>query len=399
MTAPPVPRTTAVRAADVLLAAGAFLAGAIRPLLEWEADGGVPALLLAYLVLGGAACTALVLRTARPRTVLAATTAASAALLAAGVGWVGAILPAAIAIYTATSQLRRPGAVWAAVSSIAALVCASIVPALWLHREPETVPVALMAAAAGAFGDAARNRREYLAAAVERAERAEQSRDEEARRRVAEDRLAIARELHDIIAHHVAVVNIQTAAARSLIGSDPAGARAALEQAGRSAQTVLRDMGSMLGALRSADSPVELEPARAAEEAPGLGGLDDLAASFRDLGMDCTVTREGPLGGLTPDHRFVLYRAAQEALANAAKHAPGAPVVVRLTGGDRGVELLVENGPAPAGAPHAPRNSAVGTGHGLGGLRERASALGGRTSTGTTTNGGFRVRVWLPRGM
>jgi signal transduction histidine kinase len=210
--------------------------------------------------------------------------------------------------------------------------------------------------------------------------------EEEARRAVIEQRLQLARELHDTVAGQVSVIGIQAAAARRILVSRPDEAALALERielAGRSANADLR---RMLDALRGNDGT---EPTGAA---PGLAGLEDLVAGF-NTGVPLVTLDLEP--GVRPVRDAAVdraaYRIVQEALTNARRHAGDVPVRIDLRRDGLSIALEVVNGPGTAAAD-------PGGGLGLVGIRERATLLGGMADAGPTADGGFAVRARLPLG-
>ena len=236
---------------------------------------------------------------------------------------------------------------------------------------------------ATAFGDAARSRRAYVAEVEERARRAEQSRDEEARRRVVEERVRIARELHDVVAHHIAVIKVQATGAKHILHHRPEQVAPALDHISRSSDAVLKEIASVVGLLRSpdGDGAAATEPTRGLARLAGL--LDDLAAA----GLRVEHRQSGAARELPALVDLAAYRITQEALTNAQKYGDGtARLTVAYTAG--GVTLEVTN----SVRPDAP---AGGSGYGIIGMRERAASTGGRLTVGPE-NGRFTVHADLP---
>lgn len=202
---------------------------------------------------------------------------------------------------------------------------------------------------------------------------------------VEEERLRIARELHDVVAHHVTAMSVQAAAARRLIERDPDAATASLKQVESSARASVKDLRSMVLTLRDTDD----SPA----PGPTLADLAPLIESARNKGQRATYEEIGTLPELTLAAELALFRAAQEGLTNAAKHAgPHATVHVRLRGLQDAVELEVaDDGRGTA-------TTLPGTGTGLIGMRERITAVGGTLEAGPKPRGGFRIRATIPAG-
>jgi signal transduction histidine kinase len=235
------------------------------------------------------------------------------------------------------------------------------------------------------LGDSIRSRRELIREAELRAEAAEREREEEARRRVSEERLQIARELHDVVAHSLALINVQAGVAGHLLDRDPGQAKEAFGNIKQSSHDALQELRALLGVLRQPLESAPLVPTT------GLSSLDRLVEAVRDAGqsVDLSVTGEAPYLPATVD--LSAYRILQEALTNTVRHAPGASVSVHIDYGKDGVELEVKNS---RGLDHAPRSP--GTGHGLTGMRERAAAINGQLEAGPDDVGGFRVHAVLP---
>jgi signal transduction histidine kinase len=219
----------------------------------------------------------------------------------------------------------------------------------------------------------------------ERAARAERTREEEARRRVADERVRIARELHDVVAHHITLVNAQAGVAHHLLRTDPEAAYEALAHIKETSRTALDELRATVGLLRQTDDqPASREPL------PGLADLDRLVTSFRQSGLPVEVGCDKEQHRLAPAVDLTAYRIVQEALTNAHKHAPGRPVHLTLDYGADALSITVANEAADT------RVDAPGTGHGLIGMRERAATVGGTLTAGPEPHGGFLVRAELP---
>jgi signal transduction histidine kinase len=251
-------------------------------------------------------------------------------------------------------------------------------------------PLALMAACTAA-GVAVAGQQALVRSATERAAAAERTRQDEADRQVADERLRIARELHDVVAHHVAVMGVQAGAAEQLLDADRDQVRAALAQVRASGRTALAELGAVVGLLRTrseAADVVDLQPVAA-----GLERLPELLDSVRAAGLRLTVEQPEPLGatGLDEVADIAAYRIVQESLTNAMRHGTGSAELVLAVAADQ-LTITVVN-PVPAGAQVRARS---GTGHGLLGMRERAELHGGRLTAGPRHGGGFGVQAVLP---
>ncbi len=278
---------------------------------------------------------------------------------------------------TLATSRRRSLAVLVAVE--AALLAGLGVAALAQHAEGDVTFSLVLGAATWVIGDAVRARRGYLAE-QERLGR-ERALDEAARALV-EERLTIARELHDVLAHSLAVIALQSGVGRHVIDDHPDQAREALAAVESTSRGALDELRRVLGALRADEE--DRGPA------PGLGDLDALAARVEGAGTPVTLELEGDGTTLAPGLQLSLYRIVQEALTNVVRHAPGARATVRLRVGPEVVDLEVLNTPSARTRPPGP------VGHGLIGMRERASLYGGTLRAGPRTTGGFSVRAVLP---
>ena len=203
---------------------------------------------------------------------------------------------------------------------------------------------------------------------------------------IEQERLRIARELHDIVAHHVTTMSVQAAAARRLIMRDPDAAASSLKHIEASARHAVGELRTMVLTLRASDGS-DVVP-------PTVDDLPELVASARASGLDASYEVLGEVPEVSPAVGLTLYRVAQEGLTNVTKHAgPGVHVEVRLRGHPDQVELEVSDD------GYGERVGLPGTGTGLIGMRERVEAIGGVLSAGTKPRGGFRVRAEIPTGV
>jgi signal transduction histidine kinase len=345
-----------------------------------DSDQGLDAISGALVVL---TALPLVVRRLAPLPVFAVVTAATATLYGLRYG-LGPPLGFAVALYSvaeehdeAHARLRR-----------AALV-ASVVVLLGPHLvrdgfAPEVFLGAGVWAAAWFAGDRSRLRRERMAELEERARNAEREAERERRLAAAEERMRIARDLHDSAGHAINVILVQAGAARLLQERDPAGARAALQTVEEVARDTLGEIDQLVRALRDDLPDGEVEPP------PGLAALDALAVRYRVSGLSVTVTVDGARRPLSPAVDQAAYRILQEALTNAAWHGRGSAEVA-IEFAPRTLEIAVTN-PVAASAPERD-----GGGHGIVGMRERAQLLGGTLEAGGD-NGSFRVHARLPYG-
>ncbi len=288
-----------------------------------------------------------------------------------------------LGMYAIGSWSRRR---WASV-----LVPGSIMVLLFLGaygEAPDLVQAGTVALAAVALpwmaGRAARSRRQYVEEVERRLAAAETERDERARRAVLDERRHIARELHDVVAHHVSLIGVQAGAARMALDDDPATTRAALRAIEDASRTAVGEMRTLLGVLRDDDERLGLCPQ------PGLADLGDLVEDFRGAGLDVVLTAP-PAVDLMPALGLTGYRVVEEALTNVTRHSRAAAATVSVEVDPDEVRLVVID-PGPRREP-----AREGGGRGLVGLRERVALFGGRQQVGPTPEGGFAVRVCLPR--
>ncbi|WP_406298319.1 sensor histidine kinase [Streptomyces sp. NBC_00150] len=212
--------------------------------------------------------------------------------------------------------------------------------------------------------------------------------DERARRTLLEERGRIARELHDVVAHHMSVISIQAQVAPHLVADPPAELTENLAGIRENAVQALTELRRVLGVLRS-EAP-EAEGVRHAPQ-PTLDRLGELVANVRAAGLEVATETTGTPRPLSPGVGLSAFRIVQEALSNAMRHAPGASVHVAIGYHPSSVTVRVTNSPPTGTAPPSP-----GTGHGLLGMRERAAMLGGELATGPTPEGGYEITALLP---
>ncbi|MFD3307215.1 sensor histidine kinase [Streptomyces sp. NPDC058694] len=290
---------------------------------------------------------------------------------------------AMIALYTVTARAARRPAIIGTVATAGALYAANA------HDQGsvvsgETFGVVAFVGMAAAVGFSVRTWRSYVAAAEERAERAEATLEAEARRRVAEERLRIARELHDVIAHHIALINVQAGAAGHLARTRPDQVEIVLGHIHEAGTAVLDELGQLLYVLRqSEDETMPTEPL------PGLSRLGHLVESFTAAGLAVRQQVVGEPRPLPAATDLAAYRIIQEGLTNAQKHGREPGVRLLLEYRPNALDITVRN------PTHAAPAGAVGTGHGLTGMRERALATGGALSAGPEPDGTFRLHVRL----
>ena len=233
-----------------------------------------------------------------------------------------------------------------------------------------------------------------VAAIEERARRAEHTREEEALRRVAEERMRIARELHDIVGHHIALINVQAGVASHVLDTQPEQARLALAHVREAGRSALAELSATVAVLRQGD-----ESDAPHEPVPGLGRLPALLETFDRAGLRVSRQDEGEPRNLPTTVDLTAYRVVQESLTNVRKHAGTSAARLRLAYRRDELHIEVEDdGPGPGAVPVGGTGGSTvgGTGHGLIGMRERAASVGGSFRAGPGPAGGFRVSVDLP---
>ena len=278
------------------------------------------------------------------------------------------VLIPAIALFELALRRDRRSTQWVAA---AVLPCVVVGVAPFADGAAELVENVVrnwaLCALALALGAVVRSRREAAEAQAER--------------RVDDERLRIAREIHDTVAHAMVAINVQAGVAAHLIEKDPEHARSALREIKDASGAALADLRATLGMLRG-DEQAPTAPAAS------LAGLSDLGAGLRSAGVDVRVEVD-ELPRLAPGVEAALYRIVQEALTNVLRHADASAVRVAVGAGDGGVDVeVVDDGVAHGGT--------AGAGQGLRGMRERAEALGGEVSAGPGPEGGWRVHAWVP---
>jgi signal transduction histidine kinase len=258
---------------------------------------------------------------------------------------------------------------------------------LWAYRDGVSMVIAWLGtvafSAVAVAADSVSSRQRAQQALADQAERAELER---ARRAVLEGRARIARELHDVVAHHMSLIAVRAETAPYRIAGLPEPARAEFGWLSGSAREAMTDMQRLLTMLRNGQLAARVPQ-------PGLPDLPELIDTARQAGMAVELSAPGELD-MVPDSAGVCaYRIAQEALSNAGRHAAGARVTVSVRHDAQTLTLQVANGP---GTARAARGNGHASGHGLAGMRERAELLGGSLSAGTAPDGGFVVSAVLP---
>ncbi len=325
-------------------------------------------------------------RRSAPQLVLVATVAGTFACLATLVPQHVIALPLAVSAYSVAVMGHRLRSAQTAVIVVAVAVGGV---ALYLDEGAawrDALFHGALLLLAVATGDAVRARCAFRdSVAARRAEREREQRAE-ALRMVAEERLRIAQEVHDVVAHAMVAISVQAGTAAHVIDRRPEQARAALRAIKDASDTALTDLAQTLGLLRDADAPAPLRPTE------GLADLDELAAPLRGAGIDVDVFFAG--GQVPPAVGAAAFRIVQEAATNILRHAGATRASIRVDVDAAAVDVTVEDDGAalvPVGGPVE-----AGSGNGLRGMAERAAALGGRLDAGRQADGSWRVHAVLP---
>jgi len=374
--------------------ARAAVEGAPRPLTDFANLG------FALLVASG---LVLVVRRRLPVAVFVATALASLVYFGLnfpdGPGWLGLF----VALYTLTAYGDGRRSLVIAGAGIAVLAVGWLVAAADIEPRAAIGWVFFRIGAAvlsAALGESVRSRRVIAAEAHKRAELAERTREEEARARVNAERLRIAREVHDTVAHAIAIINVQAGVTAHVLDRRPEVAREALQTIEQTSSRALREMRAILGVLRDGDD--------GRVPYPGLEQIDELLAKARDAGIDVKLEQNLPAAPLPSAVESAAYRILQESITNVIRHVGPTRVAVALNPGVDALEIRVTDEgrrAAPGDDParrHLPTQHTAGSGgeatpgHGILGMRERCQLLGGELDAKPTADGGFEVTARLP---
>lgn len=238
-----------------------------------------------------------------------------------------------------------------------------------------------------ALGVAIRSQRQYIEAISQRAIHAEESREAEARQKVSEERLRIARDLHDSVAHHISVISVYTGLARTSLSTTDTRAESALASAQEAARSVLAELQHIVHILRDP----EHDGVNPRQPAPDFRSIEDLVLSFEETGLDVDFHTHGCPESISTATGLVAYRIVQEALTNAHKHGDG-QATVEIACADPSITILVTNA---VGNSNDSAGRRRGTGHGLIGMKERVRMIDG-SLVHTLENGTFTLRAELP---
>ncbi|MEV2249564.1 histidine kinase [Streptomyces sp. NPDC050147] len=381
-----VPGTSRALRDDALFAAGLAVLSAL--LAAFVADGRRPDLLAWALLLG--AHVPLVWRRVRPMPVLLAVLGCVAPYHAVDYTHIAAVPVGMVALYTVAVSGRPRRALITGLLLVGVMLTVNV--SVSPHQVAEVMRITGWVVAVLLLGVYVRIHRQYVASVLERAERAERTREEEARRRVAEERLRVARDLHDLLAHSITLVGVQTSVAAHVLAADPerldrAAVAKALDDIADTCRSARGELRATLAVLRASGAGPEPDETR--DPLPGLDGLPDLAEAARTSGAEVDLAvreAEAP-----PAVGAAAYRIVQEALTNAVRHGgPGLTIRVGIRVADAALRVTVtDDGRAADDPSHTP-------GFGLVGMRERARSVGGTLEAGPRACGGFEVSAVLP---
>lgn len=346
-----------------------------------------PAIMTLSLGAALAAAAFLLFRHRLPLTTFVVTVLLYVVTVIAQIPTLGAGIAAIIAAFAMASSSPRKVAFIAGGVATAAVVVLSITGAEFGSFDPRIFQIGAGIAVSCALGDSSRSRHEYLVAITERALRAEQTREADARRRIAVERLRIAQDLHDTVAHQISVISLNAGVASNALDRDPDKAREALGTIRSASRGVLGDIGELLQYLRAGDNE---DASR--QPQPGLGELDALVERMKSVGLNVRVSVSGELSRVVGATDQVAFRILQEGLTNAHKHGAPGEVRVGLSVAPERLSISVMN---PVTSQDVAHNGAFGGGFGLAGLQERAAAIGGSVWTDTTSDL-FRLYAQLP---
>jgi signal transduction histidine kinase len=326
-----------------------------------------------------------------------------------GISFAPIPLGPAIAYYTVMDRCSTRVRVAISAAVVVGIIRSQLIPG---HTEPYDFFVALLQfAVAGTLGILSRTRRSYLQAVEVRATQAEAERDRQVALAAAQERARIARELHDVVAHHVSLMAVQSEAAAALLPDRPAEAGKSVEIIGQTARDALSELRRLLGVLRG---PADVDGRAPTSPSPSISELDEVLGQVRQAGIAVNLRVEGSPSKLPPGVDLTAYRIVQEALTNTVKHSGTGEAVVTVsyepgyvtvsvtdTGNasfavtvDRGARRARGGGSGSSGG--SPERPAVPGGFGLAGIAERVASCGGSLTVGPCDAGGFAVTARLP---
>jgi signal transduction histidine kinase len=385
-------------AVDAVVAGFFAVASAVH--VAGESPGWGHPSVWAALALALGATVPFALRRRHPLGVLAVITLSLAVATAAGLAYIPNPLPGVVLYTVAVTRDRRAAVAVLGLVEVA-LVAAAGAAFLAGYRRNDGTFAVLVAAAAWFVGDSVRARRSYMAGLAGQEADRQREEIERAHRSVAEERLRIARELHDVVAHSLSVIAVQSGVGRHVAATQPEEARKALAAVEATSRAALEELRGVLGSLRRAEDGA---PALAPE--PGVADLPQLVEQVRAAGVPVELDVRGDPAPLSRGQQLSIYRIVQEALTNVVKHAGPARARVTLEYRRDAVTVgVADDGPgtgrAGAGAPDGAGVAAVAPvpssgRHGIVGMRERVETFGGKLVAGPGARGGFEVVASMP---
>jgi signal transduction histidine kinase len=393
--APPVLLRPPRWVVDVAVSLFVVSAGVVQTIVGGAvlADPMVPAGPV-VVILTAAALAATLLRHRYPRA------AAGVTIVLCALGLVAGLVPSTIiallvCLYGVAQRTTRRTSLWIALAAVLVIWLTSFF--FYTDRGDDArafFQILTFVGFASAAGDASRNRREYIAAITERARIAEETKESEASRRVAEERLRIARDLHDVLAHQIAVINLHSNVAARALRERPEDAERSLATVRQAARTVLGEIGSLLSVLRSPDADSGTLPRGVDAPVATLDQLDDLLDAFTRSGLRVDLRRDGQGDSEVPEQvGVVAYRVIQEALTNAHKHGADNSALLYLDFGVNTLEVTVTN---TVDLRTSRASSPDTDGHGLTGVRERLASVNGALDTSVGPGPVFRFTARIP---
>ncbi|MFC0447267.1 sensor histidine kinase [Rhodococcus jostii] len=381
-------RDTSIAPRDLLIALGVAIVQVVGSIGANHNQSWATPLDAAGVVLLVCGPLALIVRRRFPVTVLLVVLAVTALYVARGYGYGPVFLSLVVAFLGAATAGSR----WLTypVLAIGYVLIVFAVPAVSPAESPSFPALTGIAAwllVLLAAAEIIRQRRGTLDARRQRAEAAERGAVEEQRRRASEERLAIARELHDVLAHSLSLINVQASVALELWESRPEQSQEALSAIKVASRDAIGDVHALLASLRGGEGNPPIAPTA------GIGDLDGVVERARAAGLAVTTVVEGTPRPLPAVVDVAAARIVQESLTNVARHSGGSSADVTVSYASTCVRVRIDDdGRGPV------RTSPGGGGNGIPGMRERARALGGELSVGTGPGGGFRVQATLPSG-
>ncbi|MEX0791176.1 MAG: sensor histidine kinase, partial [Actinomycetota bacterium] len=338
---------------------------------------------LAYGI-GVTAAGALVFRRGQPVVTFAVVLAAHLLYHVVGYPGAGPFPSLMVALFGLAAAGMRWAAVTAAVGVAAAALLMQVIGENTPVLSPTIIVPGVLAAASVFAGEAAHNRSRYLAEVRERLSRVELDREIETERRLTEERLRIARELHDIMAHTITVITVQAGEAQDALDTSQEQTRAALKNIRDASREAMSELRATVGVLREPGEPDESR-----RPAPGMRDLPELVTTANGGGLEATLDIRGNARPLPAAAELTAYRIVQESLTNVIRHAQASRASVVVSYEPLVVTIEVADDGSAA-------DDSAADGHGIRGMRERAEAVGGRLEAGPRAGGGFRVWAVLP---